>query len=455
MAQFRRIEPSSSTAAVIEKYASDGIVKDIAILSIEDTQLKLDGDLRKKFEGYIKKLATEKEIKPSGIIEDAARIKEFHFFPDSIISKLKTILNTNQDLKKTLTVAQGVICEGKKPQFSPSYQVRLIIPKPPKGIPLDEAADIRKNYIESARNYLKENFFRSGSSRPLPRVQISSSNYAEIPILGGFFNDDYRSCFYEKFTDTDGEFKSSVIDSNSSQFRRSIEGLQIPLSTSFSKNEIESFYKEVRIDSSRVSQKKFPPFFSIVFPLEKSMLLVPKATFILDIKGRDVRSDFARISREGGHYEFIDKNGKARNVMRNIGSNQFYTPSEYGWQVNEKNPGEDPPFYPLLLATTSDISFLEDNFTFMFPKEIIYQINSQEKYGLDNWGYADGYNREESKFSAEKAVERRRFMWKDILTNQTSIKEAVQEDGSIVFELGLDMNLFCQYGVPVTDLLSQ
>jgi hypothetical protein len=270
MAKFRRVDPNPQTATLTEKYTSDGIVKDVAILSIGNAQFSDDNDLNYKFKGYIKKLASEKEPQPSNIIEDTARVKEFHFFPDTVISKLKTILNTNQDLKKTLTAAQGVICEGKKPQFAPSYQVHLIIPRPPKGIPLDKAADIRKNYIESARNYLKENFFRSGSNWPkadAKRLNLNRHN-VQAPILGSFFNDDYRNCFYEKISDTDGEFKSSLInDTTSSLYKRSVQDVRevhIPIVLNSNKKEIESFYKEVRSDSNEDHEKKFPSFVSIV-----------------------------------------------------------------------------------------------------------------------------------------------------------------------------------------------
>ena len=103
--------------------------------------------------------------------------------------------------------------------------------------------------------------------------------------------------------------------------------------------------------------------------------------------------------------------------------------------------------YPVFLAHAVDLAVLQAVFTFMTPDA------SQLLRG-----YVDSSRSSDDVINGQltpaSAIRYKEQMWAQYLS-EPALKEAAQPDGSISYELTLDMSLFCQYGMPLSDLVSQ
>ncbi|MBK9038019.1 MAG: hypothetical protein IPL83_02470 [Bdellovibrionales bacterium] len=104
----------------------------------------------------------------------------------------------------------------------------------------------------------------------------------------------------------------------------------------------------------------------------------------------------------------------------------------------------------------ADMQFLFQKFTFRVPLEVVIkfeQINPTPNIKLPAANHYFGYDRDI--FSPKLAMDHQDFIWRWIAKNSTSIAEAATENGDIRFVTEMNLEFFCKYSVPVTELRSR
>lgn len=97
-----------------------------------------------------------------------------------------------------------------------------------------------------------------------------------------------------------------------------------------------------------------------------------------------------------------------------------------------------------------DMGFLIKHFTFKIPQ---HEIGSMYKAPgdmllMNKFGYT------KNGFQASEVINFKDYIWRYVLIHDTEVKEALKDDGSIVFQIEWTPSLFCKYGVPVSALKS-
>lgn len=389
--------------------------------------------------------ATSGEEKPEGFIEDAATMGEFSLFSGQVNDKISQAMK-EKDPKIAFRAAQAVICDGKKPRYSPSYNVHLIIPKPPKGTAVDVAGQKREEFLKLVRLKLKEHFFEGAAG---------DNNRHVTRERDGKYNHDFAGYL---------ESKKEGIE----EYKRHWFPLPIPVVFSRDSKSIESHYADMRLLPKLHNPSLsliWEDLYGVVIPKDRTVILVPRVFTFVTVQEKSE----PQISIGSPRLNVYIPNGGGNLNFLSLDRRPFFIVSDYGWKIDGlKKWGEheglytDKPLYPLRVASMSDLTFLKEYYTFMLPQESICRIMhpSQEDgseavdctnyKGADrNWGYDDS-----GKFSPKKAINWKDEMWDRILKSQTSTKEAAEPDG-IRFEVGLDLSLYCEYGTPISDLISQ
>lgn len=103
------------------------------------------------------------------------------------------------------------------------------------------------------------------------------------------------------------------------------------------------------------------------------------------------------------------------------------------------------------LKTDPVVDSLMKNYTFRFPLSVVKKVFKKQDE-LDFQGF--GYDYTDLTWKASKAIEDSDWMWRNYAYRMTTVSEAPKESGEIVFQVELDLGLFCQTAVPVSSLLS-
>ena len=136
---------------------------------------------------------------------------------------------------------------------------------------------------------------------------------------------------------------------------------------------------------------------------------------------------------------------------------------DYVWKLERK----EKPYPYNKYQKLYDLSFLIEHFTFTLPAKLACQIEFFKQTFADGAPIdctdptlqnleKMGYKNESSIFAPSLVLpeDSRVHIWRRIISKSENIRETLQEDG-IIFEVALDLSLFCAYGRPTTDLLSQ
>lgn len=101
--------------------------------------------------------------------------------------------------------------------------------------------------------------------------------------------------------------------------------------------------------------------------------------------------------------------------------------------------------YPLYQAVPFEVAYFQRHFTMLVPPETQRQA----------FGRADFFVRRDGTFDLATAVAHREDIWDAYIASQTSLKEAQTDDPQIIdFQMDLNLKLFCTYGRPVAELVT-
>ena len=101
--------------------------------------------------------------------------------------------------------------------------------------------------------------------------------------------------------------------------------------------------------------------------------------------------------------------------------------------------------YPLYQAIPFEIAYFQRHFTMLIPPETQRQA----------FGHANFFVRSDGTFDLGMAVSHRADLWDAYVASQASLKEAQTDDPQIIdFQTDLNLKLFCAYGRPVADLVT-
>ncbi|MEN0059630.1 MAG: hypothetical protein AAGB31_12395 [Bdellovibrio sp.] len=383
--------------------------------------------------------------KPEGIIEDAARLRGFTVFPESVRTTMTSVSKASGDTKKTYRDVQNLICNGNQPKLNGEFQIKVLPPqKAPKGTPLDKVTEAKKDFLFHARIYLKTRFFFTAASKPITR--FSKMDKGVQVFEDHEYNPDYADYM-------------SVGNDSENQYKLRGQQYNIPFSLSQNKKEVEDFYRSLPylplFRERRWIENIYAPDFHIdmlflaVVSTNRSALLVPKAASFWEM-GWD-RYNGNPIP-QSLNVSAVAESSDTLPVLRTDPLDTFYKHvpvmiSEFGWKIKDQGV-----LYPMQVAFAEDLNFLMEHYTFTLSREALEKEMgiadplSQQHYGPE---YHSG------KFQAHTAIDNRGFIWEQVLKNATSLKEAPQADGSTAFSLNLDMGLFCRYGTPASELQSE
>lgn len=225
-----------------------------------------------------------------------------------------------------------------------------------------------------------------------------------------------KNFFFDKISDFDLNNKVNPYLSNPSL------GLSIPALLSKNSDEIQNYFAGIHYtpyipsDTPMVGLARGDSYFSLLIGSSTSGLLVPKAGEMISVHTQPCAWNFngnycqTATTKETlmGGYDRIEVQG------------EFYTPSQTGWKVDGKT------LYPLKLVYAWDLAFLRTYFTFKTEDQ-----------------------------STEWMIDARSSLWSKFFADHTTLKEAPQEDGSVNYEISLDLGEFCSKGVPITSLVSR
>lgn len=366
---------------------------------------------------------------PLGVVEDAARIGNLHYFDDAAYRKIaKAVLGYQSNRSKALEEVREAICDGKRARTIPSLSVNLILPKDPPGLPLDTASHARTEFMRLTRIYLKKWFLDEAAD---PR------------LLTDKFNSDF------------GQYKENVIDTGGERkWANRRFGVVVPFAESSKRPDVEKYYRELTAtilvpDMEHTDPVEWFPsryYVATFFPKDHAVILAPKVSPLLiggwgfEKYGTEMTSMVTKTGRVGDDTSL--QPFASEEDTFNLRSRAAYTVAENAWKLDDGTV-----VHPLLLSVLEDLALLKREFTFVLPKSVIESLFStylavdQQYYGRD---YQSG------KFSAKLARDHSDAIWSRFLYNQTEVMESAQRDGSTKFTIKTDFTLFCTYAVPLT-----
>lgn len=378
------------------------------------------------------------EEKPEGLIEDAARLRPFNIFPESVSDSIDRIYKSGGDKKDTYREIQKLFCgAGGEAKVNGEFQVKVMPPQKARGKPLDEVTKSQKDFLYYARSFLKHRFFLTSAVKPATRFTGSTRIYD--------YNPDYAKYMLAKANDNESEPDLSEII--------------VPLMPSRTKKDLEKFYSDLPylplfLESRWMKQPDFQLdkfFFSIILE-NKSALLVPKASKVLYFSDD---SPYAfknnRPSPKIG-IGAITESSDTLEALQTGPLNTYYTqvqvmPSDYGWKIKDQQV-----IYPLQVSYSKELNFLMAHYTFILSREIL-----EKEFGITDPLMQKnlGIDFNSGKFLPSNSIENRGLIWEQVLIKSTSLKESPQADTSTVFSLTLDMGLYCRLSSSVMDLQSE
>lgn len=105
-----------------------------------------------------------------------------------------------------------------------------------------------------------------------------------------------------------------------------------------------------------------------------------------------------------------------------------------------------------------DLSFLRSTFTFILPKPLVSKlmgkVYTKESFGDSPEIQNFGYDYETETFAPSLAIKNGEWIWEKVFGYSTSMVQGPTQD-SVKINMTLDLSIFCQYAVPVTDLISE
>ncbi len=362
------------------------------------------------------------------------------------VFSVETFSVKNKSEVQTDKSFQSRYCANGKQSKSLKLNLLAVLPKAPKGLPIDKAANIQR----SQRNYvgfLAQRFFQVG--RDLGEGYVN--NYALRTNPTGFLTSDNRN-----------NYVKGVKDLPFGECYRTMGG------------DLDSFY--------RPGCMTF-----LFFPKEKSLVLtltgVP--TYHAPKRGQGIASlfdgsDWISIKDESHRKDGIDRRG---NVFMSIGEKKtvkfqndlkddsalkdgLLLDSESFKKVKEALP-------KLEIVTLDDIKPLEgleliENYTLLFPLDDQRKIFpesfedyddreriEQAKYHPDEDLTVGFFVKANGDFNLRNAIEHRLGIWEAYFDRFTQIKESPGSDAQeLKYEISLDLNPFCKYGRSISDLTS-
>ncbi len=376
---------------------------------------------------------------PADFIADSAQAASFSIFPTNISAAIVSESVRSEESSIPRQNIKDLVCKSG-PRFNPSIKLKVIVPKPAQGQPLDKATEAKKEFLANVRQFLKKRFFMSLAQKPIMRFKEMKAG--ELKMDDHVYNADYSDYFIAKR------------DNNESQLRG--KSYDLPILTDTSKKGIESFYKNLRYQPQFLEKRWIVSdadnwhmdlqFLAFFFP-DKTALLVPKvaefAQVEFDSNGKEP------ILKQSAVMALTESNETLPNVS--IFKNQalyHHVPvviSDYGWKPEGKKE-----FHTLRLGW-SDLSYLLENYTFAFSQSIVekkFKVLDpalQQNYGI---------NYETHQFSASQAMENNAFIWETMLRENTSLKESPSDDG-VLYEVNLDLSDFCELSVSIESLKSK
>ncbi len=371
---------------------------------------------------------------PKGVVEDAARVGDFHIFDETTYRKIDQALKKyRSNREESLEGIRGAVCDGRRPRVNPTYSIKLILPKAPAGIPLDEATRVQADYLEFTRQYLKYGFLDEAS---------------DPKLLTEKFNSDFNR-YKENVIDTEGERRWA-----NQKF-----GVVIPFQSSTARLDIEKYYRNAiamplvpdfrQIDRSEWFYGRY--FLATAFQKDRTIILTPKVSPTLvgswgyQSYGTEMGQaviQFGRVTESTSLAPYASEEDDF-----NLRTRSAYTISENKWKLEDRSFVQ-----PMLLSVLEDIALLKQEFTFVFSREDVEQIFSAHNAREQQYF---GISYETGKFSPQYAIDHANTIWSKVLAHATEIQEAAQDDGSVNFTLKLDMSLFCSKGASKFSLQSQ
>lgn len=361
----------------------------------------------------------------NGFVEDAMPIKGFHLFPASVSSKIETESKAGSVANQRNI--QALICDGKKPRYEPRLKAEVVSTKPAHGVALDVSARGKTQFHALAREYLKNHYLDDSSERFISGNQIQTEN-DELR--------EYRRCMVAPDQDRRcGLFTLLVPTVGSAEKAKITEQYQKTVYT--------PTFAEMRWGKDAMRFRT--QFLGFVFPDRQSVVMTPKVLNVEQVdfhpNGEITTADF-QATVEG-----IDASSDLYGVKTRVN----FVPSPNGYKSQDGKV-----LYTLNHAVLTDLAILKENFAFVLPNDVIESLVDRDIYGRVPTYQAHyfGISPETKTFSAKYALEHRDYVWRQYLKHQTSLAEAAQDDGTIRYELSLDLTLFCTYGTPIADLAS-
>lgn len=377
---------------------------------------------------------------PRDIFGDAARTKRFVIFSKSISDKLTSYAaeeSNGQDASKQI---KNLICEGSKGKVRPVFNVKVIAPKAPKGVPLEQVTESRKKFFEYAQYFLKTRFFASMIDRDLinprpPKVRL---------------NADYQNILSEDALSAEPKIKD--------------KRYSIPIQLDTKRQALEDFYLNLpyvpKFTETRWIERWNEPnenidqqFFGVLVG-EKSTLLVPKAANFIEVGWNYEGDQIEPKAFYGAIAEFSNTLRQTKSGLIGQPRNEDYfrkrvhvVASEYAWDFPQIGKA-----HPVQAAFAHDLEELVKRYAFVFSRESVEKLFGYTDPTVQQHFGPDFYT---GKFNQTTAINDRQYIWEMFLWRATSLKEAPQPDGSVIYMVTLDMKPFCELGVAVTDLTSQ
>lgn len=95
---------------------------------------------------------------------------------------------------------------------------------------------------------------------------------------------------------------------------------------------------------------------------------------------------------------------------------------------------------------------LMSEYTFRFPLKTVKTLfHEPRQEGQQHYGY----DFDSKAWEPSLALEGANWMWDNYAWRQTSVEEVARNNGEVVFQVKLDLDLFCQTGVVRSDLISR
>lgn len=378
---------------------------------------------------------------PTSFIADAMKLKEFYLFPDATVKKIESILAAKKATVEALHDIKNTICSSSTPRFTPKISLQLVMPKPPKGMPLDMAAKMYQTILYKNRQHLKEHYFDLASKRIHPilegkeRWDNNYSNYEDVQKTATF-NPAFSS--YKKFVlDKDDGDKANW---NGSSYNVPND-LLIPYLYTEDKKEIASLFNTIEhvpdsqgVVKMDISDPLYGPdhFISILFPKSKSGLLVSRVMPAIKVSWT-VKDG----SLEGPKTEFTVDGRVAED---------FFEISPSVWQI--KDHADKGNVRVLNRVWFDDLAFLRDSYVFVLPEALARKLSNpsvddDNTAPSEELGYQDignGY-----RFSADLALKNQSAAWTKFFATQTTVKVAPMANGDSMIEISLLLDMFCSY----------